>query len=174
LSLCSTTQPLFSRFTIIFGSCFSKVTIGYNPNTTPRRGRRGEPERQAAVRGHDSCETAPTRQREVLPANIYTQNPTHREYIEPHAKHKCIGFGSMPPRQCVDLVFKLPYGNMLYIGKSGHFTLKISHRKAPKQVHKTFQISDGSHRILGKKRILWAKSTHCTSPRRRGLWLVSR
>ena len=26
--------------------------------------------------------------------------------------------------QCVDLVFKLSYGNMLYIGKSGHFTLK--------------------------------------------------
>jgi hypothetical protein len=26
--------------------------------------------------------------------------------------------------KCVDLVFKLSYGNMLYIGKSGHFTLK--------------------------------------------------
>ena len=26
--------------------------------------------------------------------------------------------------QCIDLVFKLSYGNMLYMGESGHFTLK--------------------------------------------------
>ena len=27
----STAQPLYARFPIIFGSCFSKVTIGCNP-----------------------------------------------------------------------------------------------------------------------------------------------
>jgi hypothetical protein len=26
--------------------------------------------------------------------------------------------------RCVDLVFKVSYGNVLYMGKSGHFTLK--------------------------------------------------
>jgi hypothetical protein len=31
LSLSSTAQPLYTRFPIIFGSCFSEVTIGYNP-----------------------------------------------------------------------------------------------------------------------------------------------
>jgi hypothetical protein len=31
LSLFSTAQPLYTMFPIIFGSCFSKVTIGYNP-----------------------------------------------------------------------------------------------------------------------------------------------
>ena len=31
LSLYSTAQPLYTRFPIIFGSWFSKVTIGYNP-----------------------------------------------------------------------------------------------------------------------------------------------
>jgi hypothetical protein len=32
LSLFSTVQPLYTRFPIIFGNCFLKVTIGYNPN----------------------------------------------------------------------------------------------------------------------------------------------
>ena len=31
LSLFSTAQPLYSRFPIIFSTCFSKVTIGYHP-----------------------------------------------------------------------------------------------------------------------------------------------
>ena len=31
LSLRSTAQPLYTRFPIIFSSCFSKVTIGYSP-----------------------------------------------------------------------------------------------------------------------------------------------
>jgi hypothetical protein len=31
-----TAQPLYARFSIIFSSCFSKVTIGYNPSRAPR------------------------------------------------------------------------------------------------------------------------------------------
>jgi hypothetical protein len=36
LSLCSTAQPLYTRFTIIFSSCFSKVTIGFIPRLSGR------------------------------------------------------------------------------------------------------------------------------------------
>ena len=39
MSLCSTAQPLHTRFPIIFGTCFSKVTIGYYPTQeAPARG----------------------------------------------------------------------------------------------------------------------------------------
>jgi hypothetical protein len=34
LSLFSTAQPLYTRFPIIFGTCFSKVTTGYHPSGT--------------------------------------------------------------------------------------------------------------------------------------------
>jgi hypothetical protein len=34
LSLCSTAEPLYTRFPIIFSRCFSKVTVGYNPSPT--------------------------------------------------------------------------------------------------------------------------------------------
>jgi hypothetical protein len=34
LSLRSTAQPLYTRFPVTFGSCFSKVTTGYNPSRT--------------------------------------------------------------------------------------------------------------------------------------------
>jgi hypothetical protein len=35
----STAQALYTSFPVIFSSCFSKVTIGYNP-TRPAMGRR--------------------------------------------------------------------------------------------------------------------------------------
>ena len=37
LSLFSTAQPLYSRFPIIFSTCFSKVTIGYHPTRRTMR-----------------------------------------------------------------------------------------------------------------------------------------
>ena len=37
MSLSSTAQPLDTRFPIIISSCFSKVTIGYNPSSAARR-----------------------------------------------------------------------------------------------------------------------------------------
>jgi hypothetical protein len=39
LSLFSTAQPLYTRIPIIFSTCFSKVTIGYNPTRTARSSR---------------------------------------------------------------------------------------------------------------------------------------
>jgi hypothetical protein len=35
LSLFSTAQPLYTRFPIIFSTCFSKVTVGYHPTSAP-------------------------------------------------------------------------------------------------------------------------------------------
>ena len=42
LSLRSTAQPRYTRFSIIFNSCFSEVAIGYNPAQHPPEEGRGE------------------------------------------------------------------------------------------------------------------------------------
>ena len=55
LSHCSTAQPLYARFPIIFGSCFSKVTLGYYPRkgratTAPTTSRPAPTSRTSATR----------------------------------------------------------------------------------------------------------------------------
>ena len=68
MSFRSTAQPLYTRFPIIFSSCFSKVTIGYHPRIRGPSATLAGAQEIFAARMHDAsdCQSAP-RETQVTP-----------------------------------------------------------------------------------------------------------